>query len=295
MKTPIFILSMFVIGMVTNSCNFKKEDFKQGKSVSQEELFLGQKPPGLIPELFALGIVSTNHLEVLAAISPNLDEFYFARQIKGEVSKNLGIRFENGSWNTFMEEPNTGEMFISTDNKTMFLGNKYRERTPTGWSGEKSLESPYDQIPIMRLTSSVLGTYVFDERDSIGTLRMSVVKNGIREEPIEMGNVFNSGTYIAHPFIATDESYIIWDCEKEDGYGSSDLYISFRTKDGSWGAAINMGEDINSDMEDSYASVTSDGKYLIFHRVKLGDTFDESYADIFWVDAQIIETLRPKQ
>ena len=28
--------------------------------------------------------------------------------------------------------------------------------------------------------------------------------------------------------------------------------------------------------------------------IKLGDTFDESYADIFWVDAQIIETLRPK-
>jgi hypothetical protein len=292
MKNHKILSSVVLCLLFLSACNNKGDNNKN--TSKKEDLYLGLKPPGLIPEPFAAGIVSTDHLEVLAAISPSLDEFYFTRQIKGEASKNLGIRLENGSWKIVMEEPSIGEIFISTDNKTMFLGNKYRDRTSTGWSEEKSLGSPYDQIPIMRLTSSALGTYVFDERDSIGTLRMSVLKNGIREEPIEMGNVFESGTFIAHPFIAPDESYMIWDCEKEDGQGSSDLYISFRKKDGSWGAAINMGKDINSDMEDSYGSVTSDGKYLIFHRVKLGDTFDESYADIFWVDAQVIETLRPK-
>jgi len=292
MKNFAIVSSALLIVLFLSACANKVDN---NKTTSKKvDLYHGLKPPGLIPEPFAPGIVSTDHLEVLAAISPSLDEFYFTRQIKGDISKNLGIRLENGSWNTFMEEPNTGEMFISTDNKTMFLGNKYRERTPTGWSEEKSLGSPYDQIPIMRLTSSALGTYVFDERDSIGTLRISVIKNGIRQKPIEMGNVFKSGTYISHPFIAPDESYIIWDCEKEDGYGSSDLYISFRKKDGAWSSALNMGKDINSDMEDSYGSVTSDGKYLIFHRVKLGETFDESYANIFWVDAQIIENLRPE-
>jgi len=292
MKNHKTLYSVVLCLLFLSACNNKGDN--NTNTSKKEDLYLGFKPPGLTPEPFAPDIVSTDHLEVLGAISPNLDEFYFTRQIKGEASKNLGIRLENGSWKIVMEEPSIGEIFISTDNKTMFLGNKYRDRTSTGWSEEKSLGSPYDQIPIMRLTSSALGTYVFDERDSIGTLRMSVLKNGIREEPIEMGNVFESGTFIAHPFIAPDESYMIWDCEKEDGHGSSDLYISFRKKDGSWGAAINMGKDINSDMEDSYGSVTSDGKYLIFHRVKLGDTFDESYADIFWFDAQIIETLRPK-
>ena len=292
MKNFAIVSSALLIVLFLSACANKVEN---NKTTSKKvDLYHGLKPPGLIPEPFALGIVSTDHLEVLAAISPSLDEFYFTRQIKGDISKNLGIRLENGSWNTFMEEPNTGEMFISTDNKTMFLGNTYRERTATGWSEEKSLGSPYDQIPIMRLTSSALGTYVFDERDSIGTLRISVIKNGIRQKPIEMGNVFKSGTYISHPFIAPDESYIIWDCEKEGGYGSSDVYISFRKKDGSWGAAINMGKDINSDMEDSYGSVTSDGKYLIFHRIKLGSTFEESYANIFWVDAQVIDNLRAK-
>lgn len=290
-KNYIILFSILLFVFFFSACNKKVE---KSETISNKgELYLGLKPPGLIPERFAPGIVSTEDLEFLAAISPNVDEFYFARQKKGEASKNLGIRFENGNWKKFMEEPNTGEMFISTDNKTLFLGNKYKERTATGWSKEKGLGLPFEQIPIMRLTSSDIGTYVFDERDSIGTLRMSFLKNGVRQQPIEMGNVFKSGTYISHPFIAPDESYIIWDCEKEEGYGSSDLYISFRKKDGSWSSAINMGENINSNMEDSYASVTSDGKYLIFHRVKLGSTFEESYANIFWVDAQVIKNIRP--
>lgn len=291
-KNYAILFSVLLCVLFLSACNKKVDNSKTASK--KEELYLGLKPPGFIPERFAPGIVSTDHLEFLAAISPNLEEFYFARQKKGENSKNLGIRFANGIWKKFMEEPNTGEMFISSDNKTMFLGNTYRERTATGWSKEKSLGVSFDQITIMRLTSSALGTYVFDERDSIGTLRTSVVKNGVRQQPKEMGNVFQSGTYISHPFIAPDESYIIWDCEKEEGYGSSDLYVSFRKKDGSWSTALNMGKDINSDMEDSYASVTSDGKYLIFHRVKLGNTFEESSANIFWVDAQVIENLRPE-
>ena len=34
------------------------------------------------------------------------------------------------------------------------------------------------------------------------------------------------------PFIAPDESYLIWDSEREGGFGGSDLYVSFKQKDG---------------------------------------------------------------
>ena len=77
----------------------------------------------------------------------------------------------------------------------------------------------------------------------------------------------------------------------KDGYGGSDLYISFRQKDGSWGPAINMGDKVNSDNWDAYASVTPDGKYILFNR---GIDEDNENVDIYWVDAKIIETLRPK-
>jgi len=107
-----------------------------------------------------------------------------------------------------------------------------------------------------------------------------------------LGPVVNSGAYTAHPFIAPDESYLIWDSKREDGFGDSDLYISFRQEDGTWSSAVNMGDKVNSDKWDAYASVTPDGKYILFNR-EINE--DDRNVDIYWVDAKVIETLRPKK
>ena len=88
----------------------------------------------------------------------------------------------------------------------------------------------------------------------------------------------------------------MWDAEKE-GESTPDIYISFRQKDGSWGAAINMGDKINTVAYEQKARVTPDGKYLFFYK---GDkNFREDGSRYFlgspyWVDAQFIENLRPK-
>jgi hypothetical protein len=81
----------------------------------------------------------------------------------------------------------------------------------------------------------------------------------------------------------------MWDSEKDTGFGNNDLYISFRQRDGSWGSAINLGAKINTGAEEGGAYVTPDGKYLFFNRY-----INEKNAGIYWVNAQIIETLRPK-
>lgn len=52
-----------------------------------------------------------------------------------------------------------------------------------------------------------------------------------------------------------------------------------------------MGDKVNSDKWDAFANVTPDGKYILFNR-GMGDD-DNNNVDIYWVDAQIIETLRP--
>ena len=69
----------------------------------------------------------------------------------------------------------------------MHLGNKYRERTPSGWSKEKNLGPPYDSIPIMRLTVSSKGTYYFDtspfydKTPAVGSIRYSRLIDVVRE------------------------------------------------------------------------------------------------------------------
>jgi len=116
------------------------------KSHSQSEFpvlegpYLGQKPPGSIPEVFAPGIVSTKDWEIEGVFAPNMEEFYFARY-RGtyDDAKTYVIQYKNGAWHESVVEDRTGEVFISTDGNTMHLGNKYRERTASGWSEKESL------------------------------------------------------------------------------------------------------------------------------------------------------------
>ncbi|WP_282087248.1 hypothetical protein [Aquimarina algiphila] len=253
-----------------------------------ENRYLGQKSPGIIPELFAPDIIRTEFREGAYAFTPDLKEFYFRR--RGGVYKNntlVVIQYKNNEWTESIVEPGGGEPFISSNGTIMHLGRKYKERTKSGWSETKKLGAPFQDIPIMRFTTSDKGTAYFDEATETGPIRYSRLIDGIYQKlkvvDIDMGN------WNAHPFIAPDESYLIWDDKKEGGFGDSDLYISFRQQDGSWGTAINLGDQINTKYEDAYGTITPDGKYFFFVRSYGGDK-----ADIYWVDAKIIETLRPQ-
>lgn len=95
---------------------------------------------------------------------------------------------------------------------------------------------------------------------------------------------------MSHPFIAPDESYLLFDAQREDGYGDSDIYISFKQKDGTWGNGINLGDKINTNAWDASASITPDGKYLFFSRNVGSDDFEN--VDVFWVDAKVIYALK---
>ena len=278
----VYLILVLISSLLLSACTAKKQHSK--------DTYLGQKPPGLVPELFAPDMIKTAHREAEAAFTPDLKEFYFRRR-GGDYKKNtlVVVQYKNNQWIESDVPPRAGEPVISPDGKLLFLGSKYREKTTAGWSEVKSLGPMIDNgvNGIMRLSSSAKGTYVFDDYKN-DAIHMSTLKDGIRQAPIKMDSLINTGKWTAHPFIAADESYIIWDSEKEDGYGDSDLYIRFKLKDGTWGAAINLGDKINTGVAEAYGSVSSDGKYFFFHRSYGGDT-----GDIFWVDAQFIEKLRP--
>lgn len=285
MKTPkLLILTIFL----SLNTVFAQENMENNPSFpSLEGPYLGQKPPGLTAEVFAPGIVSTGLYELFSAFTPDMKEFYFVRYDEDDKSSMIVLKSQNNQWHKSIVGPRVGEPFISPDGKTMHLGRRFMERTNAGWSEIKSLDSPFKDFPIMRLSASAKGTYYFDAMGE-ESIRYSRLIGGKREEPKALNIDF--GKHNAHPWIAPDESYLIWDDQRESGYGSADIYISFRQKDGSWGPAINMGDKINSEKGDSYATVTPDGKYILFNR-----SIDKDNVDIYWVDAQIIETLRHNQ
>jgi len=285
------------------SCNSKKHETQENNKPTFENPYLGQNPPGLTPIPFAPGIVSTEIYEYDGAFAKDLKAFYFIR--RGEENKTSAFyEYKYNETTTKWEKseiasPWIGRPVISPDGETMHLGDRYLKRTESGWSELQNLEPPTvsnDSMYIMRLSSSANGTYYFDtykENDSMFPIRYSRLKNGKHEEPKALPKAINTGTFLSHPFIAADESYLLFDAEREDGYGSSDIHISFKQKDGTWGNGINLGDKINTSAWEASASITPDGKYLFFSRNVGSDDFEN--VDIFWVDAKIIETLRPKQ
>ncbi len=263
--------------------------------------YLGQTPPGMTAKPFAPGIVNTETWGDAGGFSLDMNEFYVGRwRHSRDVPEPENVIFKRvgNGWQKVAMPEGTRRPFPSPDGKTLYYRAKYQERTADGWSEMKSLGPAFEAIQIMGLTASRNGTLVLDERGSRegdGILRTSRLVGGKREDPKPLPKEINTGTWNAHPFIAADESYIMWDGERASGFGSSDLYISFQQPDGSWGDAINMGNKVNTDTEEGGPQITPDGKYLFFNRmVPKADGDGERQSDLYWIDAKIIEDLRPK-
>jgi hypothetical protein len=287
MKHITNISTLFIALLLCVSAMSSKS-YGHDKHAVLEGPYLGQKSPGLTPEIFAAGFVSTEHRDGSGFFTPDMKAFYFTRRNNSSGKWSLlTFQSKDNQWRESVVGPRVGRPIFSPDGNTMHLGKKYKERTKTGWSAIKSLGSPYEEIRIMRLMSSAKGTYFFDEgtRDGNGVLRYSRLVNGKREEPKPLSKAINTGKWNAHPFISPDESYLLWDGERDSGFGDNDIYISFKQQDGSWGDAINLGGKVNTDAEENGAYVTPDGKYLFFNR----------NGDIYWLDAKIIKTLRPNK
>ena len=289
--------------LVMSSTSYSQDDIP-----IPEGPYLGQTPPGSIPEVFAPGIVNREgSTDLEGMFGSDMNTFYFVREgeeyagvvkvgaFKGdEVSYGLAvIEYKNTKWQHSVVAKAASEPSISPDGNTILFKNGYIERTSDGWSEMKSLGEPFASIGIMRSAISSNGTIYFDTytKELDTPLRYSRLVDGKYETPKSLGPQFGIGRYNAHPYIAPDESYIVFDSVREDGYGRSDLYISFRKADGAWGPAINLGDKINTEASEKNPSVSPDGKFLFFdRRIKRGN----ADVTIYWVDAQIIETLRPK-
>ena len=299
MKTTKLSIVIFAISLNTVFAQENSEIDASRPAV--EDRYFGEKPPGLIPIEFSPDILSPDGLFEGGNYSPDMREYYFTRK-NGKYEKRafFVIRYENNRWGSESETDIKWPRY-SRDGTIMYKGNEYRERTDTGWSELKSMGPPFTDKHIMGISVSDKGTFFFDEferPDTLGAISFSHLIDGIYKPRQKMGNGINNGSWIAHPYIAPDESYLIWDVKREDGYGGSDIYLSFQQKDGSWLPAMNMGDKINTPLQESGAGVTPDGKYLFFSRGEWkakGDGTMYWVGKSFWVDAQVIENLRSQE
>lgn len=233
--------------------------------------YLGQTPPGRTPEVFALGIISTEHHEHSApTFSPDGSEIYWSVFYNKKPPQIiLFTKLINGEWSVpaiaeFSGKFSDGGPFISYDSNKLFFDSDRPidkkdtvKNEPDIWVIEKSgngwLEPEHLGMEVNSLSfdgspsvSASKSLYFLSEReDSFGNhdIYCSKYDGENYMNPVNLGDKINTKDYEDYPFIAKDESYILFSgSDREDGFGLGDLYISFKDSNGNWENPINLGD-----------------------------------------------------
>lgn len=228
------------------------------------------------------------------AISSEEDEIYFSVQsYVDEVSFIASAKRENNKWSepeivSFWGKYFDIEPFLSSDGlKLYFASNRpltnsddktkdfdiwYVQRVNKNaeWSNPINIGEPINS-PANEFYPSITNNNNFyftcDERSTKGKddIFFSQWENGKYSDPISLSDSINSDGYEFNAFVAPDESYIIFTAyQREDGFGSGDLYISIKDSKGVWTKAKNLGPEINSNKMDYCPFVDAKTNNLYF-------------------------------
>jgi hypothetical protein len=260
--------------------------------------YLGQKPPDLVPKRFD------------PFDSKDLNEFiFFDNGRKCIISKKFQLFYTEAhdkKWLALKRldfgNYNNAGLFganISPNGKIIYY-NSLDRPLPEGvekprcpiWvsliEGEKALaQTRFIGFGGMYPTATSEGTLYFTLRkDGVDCIaRREYYNNEYRETEIVPPPVFSEKFHDQHPFIAPNESYLIFDSENRSKKNGCALFVSFKKPDGSWTEPTNMGVFITQ-KNAAMARVTTDGKYLFY-----GDA--DGYT--WWISTKIFEKLKSAQ
>jgi hypothetical protein len=295
MKTlkPILVIALLLL--VTFNTYSQEKEFPKLTGP-----YLGQALPGKEFRRFAPNIVPGDMFNSVTVSSDGQEIYWAAR------NGIMGTKLMDGRWTTpavVLFSGRSAEPFyddapvVSPDNRKLFFtsrrpisystGNRehiwYVERTSSGWS---------EPEPLPQIINSTSGIHFQVSASNSGTLYFGVFAgdkfiiyysrfiNGAYTTP-EPFSLLNNFGHVMCPFIAPDESYIIFNKavrhESEGYYEPDGYYISFKGRDNQWLPPQRLVQ--LSNRESSF--VTRDGKYI--------------FCKELWASAQIIEELRPKE
>lgn len=260
------------------------------------------------PKLFAVGIINTDGDEYGPAFTPDGRTLYFTRRKDRKGSESIVVsEFKNGNWTqpatvSFSGQYADKEPFVSPDGKHLFFasrrpltsGGQQRDwdiwmvnRLKAGWSEPENLgptvnSSGYDNYPAVSKNGTLYFGSVRPGGRGEGDLYRSRLVNGRYAAAENLGDLINTEGNEADPYIAPDESYLIFSGELTGGMGEGDLYISFN-RNGIWMKPQSLGPTVNSANYEYTPLVSPDGKYLFFSR---------GWGDIYQIDAGFLNLHR---
>lgn len=265
--------------------------FASAATVQKEQHPYSSKQTINEPQLFAEGIINIDGEEYGPTFMPDGKTIFFARRLDMRKMEHIFVsRFENGKWSTAEVAPFSGqyfdkEPFVSPDGNKIFFASRRPvdaapekkdfniwmvEKTKGGWSAPQTLgpmvnSEGYDNYPAVAKNGTIYFGSVRAGGLGEGDLYRARLVKGKYTAAENLGNVINTAENEADPYIAPDESFIIYSAERAKGAGEGDLFISFN-KDGKWSAPQSLGPKINTSDYEYTPLVSPDKKYLFFSR-----------------------------
>jgi hypothetical protein len=268
--------------------------------------YLGQTPPDDTPVVFARDLVSSENQEHGATVfSPDGNEVFWWVNDHGE-GRLMTMRRISNRWTVpEIASLKRGLPIYSIDGKRLYLGGEdagspyFVEKQGTSW-GEIQPLGIIDRFPEVQATWFLSVTkdktlYIFGKIkgyglwNDYGLFRTELINGEYSKPEVLPSEINHPGCMNWTPFIAPDESFLIFSSGRNKSNNDLDLYICFRQSDGSWTNPDGLGETINTPRQERYPTLSPDGKYLFFTRDN--PPYDE---DVFWVSARIIDEIKHK-
>jgi len=283
-------------------------------------------------------MVSSGAHDMSITISKDLKKIYIGRSSINWSSSIVMFEEGSGGWKApivpeFAEGLGDNYPFLSPDNSHIYFSGRrsisgntderpgrkiwFSESVNGNWRKPKMIESGIEPKAHMAFPSiAKSGNIYFNStlETGLGNSDIYCIKktaNGYGK-PENLGSAINSEHWEFHPYISPEEDFLMFDAVRPEGFGSNDLYISFKQSDGTWSKAVNMGEVVNTENADMRPYLSPDGKYFFFcsnRRNLLNNSVSgkldyqefsniingpgNGSQDIYWVDSKIIDELRP--
>ena len=274
MKSRFFSLIIILSGIGANI--FAQHDFLESKNA-----YLGQKPPGDTPEIFAKGLLADSGI-VLGRVAFSRDgkEFYYGFARHWFDFTGTGVKqiiFDGSKWGHPTILANTlSNPTLSIDETQLFFGGQNSDvfqsrRINGGWSVPNLFLDKNYGLYNFQPTSS--GVYYTGSNSNSGsksdystydfcTLTISGQDTVIKS----LGVPLNTPAFDGDFYVAADESYMIISANETKTY-ECELYISFRKEDKTWTTPVSLGSKINNGLAHRFGQfVSPDGKYLFYTR-----------------------------
>lgn len=319
MKDFTFIALIFIL---LAGCVDKSSD-----TISLRDAYLNQEYPDEKPVVFAPGIVSKAYDERMIFFCNNGNECFFQmRGVPHQVILHMKntkkgwtkpeVAFFSGKYFEEFGLSQDGNIIVFTSNRPYNnIGEPQKEfyawkslKVNGIWSEPEFLGKQFKGAGYPTIANNG-NIYFFDSRDDgfgKGDIYVSELKDGKYLPAKNLGDSINTEYYDVDPFIAPDESYLIYASHRKKIGG---LFISYKREDGKWTKSIYMGDEIGKG-ESICPSVSSDGKFLFFTSMRnayINYNEEINYLkkmeilngpgngsnDIYWVDASIIQELKP--